>query len=178
VGFKFGVTELPNLTRLSDDEKDALIHALWAQVQTLTTQVQSLAARVAELEAQLAVPPKTPDNSSMPPSQGQKSNHGAKPQRKGPRQGSLGRKGGGRALAENPDETVMARPVCCACCLAGLDQADQILMARYDKLELPQVKPMVTRVERYAGIAASAATRRWRRCLPAWRQARRSASTS
>jgi transposase len=151
VGFKFAVTELPDLTRLTHDEKDALIRALWAQVQMLTTQVQSLMTRVAELEAQLAVPPKTPDNSSMPPSQGQKPNHGERPQRKGPRQGSLGRKGGGRTLVEHPDETVTARPVCCACCRAGLDQADQILMARYDKLELPQVKPMVTRVERYAG---------------------------
>ena len=32
--------------------------------------VQVLTARVAELEAKLGVPPKTPDNSSVPPSQG------------------------------------------------------------------------------------------------------------
>src|SRR3954469_7062952 len=38
---------LPDLSSLSHDEKDALIHALWAQVQALT-------ARVAELEAGLA----------------------------------------------------------------------------------------------------------------------------
>ena len=82
MGFKFAVTELPDLTRLTHDEKDALIRVLWAQVQMLTTQVQSLMARVAELEAQLAVPPKTPDNSSMPPSQGQKPNQGEKPQRR------------------------------------------------------------------------------------------------
>jgi hypothetical protein len=36
------VTELPDLTCLSHDEKDALIRALWAQAQTLTTQVQIL----------------------------------------------------------------------------------------------------------------------------------------
>ena len=30
---------LPDLTSLSHDEKDALIYALWAQVQALTTQL-------------------------------------------------------------------------------------------------------------------------------------------
>ena len=110
-----------------------------------------LTARVAELEAKLGVPPKTPDNSSVPPSQGKKANRDDKAKRKGPRKGSLGRKGGGRALAENPDETVIARPVCCAHCRAALDEADQTLAARYDKVELPKVKPVVTRVERYAG---------------------------
>lgn len=38
------VTDLPTLSRLSHDEKDALIRALWAQVQTLTAQVQILTA--------------------------------------------------------------------------------------------------------------------------------------
>src|SRR5881398_2114637 len=51
--FKLRVTQLPDLSHLSHDEKDALIRALWAQVQRLT-------ARVAELEARLGVPPKTP----------------------------------------------------------------------------------------------------------------------
>jgi hypothetical protein len=44
---------LPDLSSLSHAEKDALIHALWAQVQALT-------ARVAALEARLGLPPKTP----------------------------------------------------------------------------------------------------------------------
>jgi transposase len=141
---KLSVTPLPDLSRLSHDEKDALIRALWAQVQTLT-------ARVAELEAQLGVPPKTPDNSSLPPSAGQKANRSDHPKRTKPRQGSLGRTGGGRALVEHPDETVIARPVCCAHCQAALDAADQRLEARYDKVDLPPVRPVVTRVERYVG---------------------------
>ena len=145
------MTELPDLSCLSHDEKDALIRALWAQNQALVAQVQMLTARVAELEARLGDPPKTPDNSSVPPSQGKKPNRGDKPKRKGPRQGSLGRKGGGRALAENPDETVIARPVCCAHCREALAEADQTLAARFDKVELPRVKPVVTRVEQYVG---------------------------
>src|SRR3712207_7949577 len=75
---------LPDLPSLSRDEKDALIHALWAQVQALT-------ARVAESETKLGLPPKTPNNSSLPPSQGRKPNRDDKPARTGPRQGSLGR---------------------------------------------------------------------------------------
>ena len=135
---------LPDLSSLSHDEKDALIHALWAQVQALT-------ARVAELQARLGLPPKTPDNSSLPPSQGRKPNRDDKPARTGPRQGSLGRKGGGRLLAEAPDETVTARPSRCAHCQAALDEADQALAGRFDKVDLPMVTPVVTRVERYAG---------------------------
>jgi transposase len=57
---------------------------------------------------------------------------------------------------EHPDETVIARPVCCAHCQAALDGADQTLAARYDKVDLPPVRPLVTRVERY--------TRRCRCC--------------
>ncbi len=138
------MSEHPDLSGLSHEEKDALIRALWSQVQALT-------ARVAELEARLGGPPKTPDNSSVPPSQGKKANCADNSTRQGPRKGSLGRKGGGRALAATPDETVIARPVCCAHCQAALHEGDHRLAARYDKVDLPKVKPVVTRVERYAG---------------------------
>jgi len=108
-------------------------------------------AQVAELEAKLNVPPKTPDNSSLPPSQGKKPNRAAKVARHGPRPGSLGRMGGGRPLAETPDEIVSAKPVRCAHCQAALAEADHVLHGRYDKIDLPQVAPVVTRVECYAG---------------------------
>jgi len=71
--------------------------------------------------------------------------------RHGPRPGSLGRIGGGRALTATPDETVSAKPVRCAHCRAAIGEADQVLHGRYDKIDLPQVAPVVTRVERYAG---------------------------
>ena len=138
------MTELPDLSRLTHAEKDALIRALWAQVQALT-------ARMAELEARLGAPSKTPDNSSLPPSKGKKPNLPEKDKRRGPRPGSLGRMGGGRLLAATPDEIVSAKPVRCMHCQAALDEADQVLHGRYDKIDLPQVAPVVTRVERYAG---------------------------
>ncbi len=138
------MTELPDLSQLTHEEKDALIRALWAQVQALTV-------RVAELEVKLDGPPKTPDNSSLPPSKGQKPNLPEKSKRHGPRPGSLGRMGGGRALTVTPDEIVSARPARCVHCRAALGEADQVLHGRYDKIDLPQVAPVVTRVEHYAG---------------------------
>jgi transposase len=138
------VPQLPDLNHLSHAEKDALIRALWAQVQGLT-------ARVGELEAKAGEPGKTPDNSSLPPSKGQKPNQPEKAKRVGPRPGSLGRKGGGRPLTCTPDETVTVKATACAHCQAALTDADQVLHGRYDKIDLPPVRPVVTRVERYAG---------------------------
>src|ERR687886_1953470 len=134
----------PDLSQLIEAEKDALILALWAQVQALT-------ARVAELEARLKEPPKTPDNSSLPPSTGRKANRPTRETRSGPRQGSVGRRGGGRPLAQEPDQFVVARAAACAHCHAPLGARDHILHARYDKIDLPPVRPVVTRVERYLG---------------------------
>jgi transposase len=134
----------PDLSKLTEAEKDALIPALWARVQALT-------ARVAELEARLNEPTKTPGNSSLPPSKGHKANRPEKAERPGPRRGSLGRAGGGRPLAEAPDQCVIAKAAACAHCRAALTETDQVLHARYDKLERPPVRPVVTRVERYLG---------------------------
>ena len=50
--------------------RDDLITLIQAQAE----QIAALSARIGELEAKLAVPPKTPDNSSLPPSKGQKPN--------------------------------------------------------------------------------------------------------
>ncbi len=54
-------------------------------------------------------------------------------------------------MTASPDETVVAKPVRCAHCQASLGEADQVLHGRYDKIDLLQVTPVVTRVGRYAG---------------------------
>lgn len=136
--------ELPNLDHLSHAEKDALIRALWQRL-------EAAERRIAELEARLAEPCKTPDNSSLPPSKGQKPNRPEKTKRAGPRKGSLGRKGGGRPLVCHPDERITAKVPACGHCHAGLTDAHQVLHSRYDHIDLPVVRPLVTRVERYAG---------------------------
>src|SRR4051794_13913209 len=134
----------PDLSRLTEAEKDTLILALWAQVQALT-------ARVAELEARLNEPTRTAGSPSLPPSKGRKANRPERERRAGARRGSLGRAGGGRPLAEEPDQRVVAKAAACAHCRAALDDAAQVLHARYDKVELPPVRPVVTRVERCLG---------------------------
>jgi len=69
----------------------------------------------------------------LPPSKGQKPDIDEKPEREGRRKGSIGRKGGGRALEAHPDETVIARPVCCAHCQSAFLEANLKLFGRYDK---------------------------------------------
>ena len=134
-------------SKLSHAEKDALILSLVAQL-------KAALARIAELEKrldELPPPPKRPDNSSMPPSKGQKANVAGQSKRNGPRLGSMGRKGGGRELTAAPDETVIARAARCQYCQSALADAGQRLAARYDKIDVPRVRPVVTRVEHYAG---------------------------
>src|SRR5208337_2037689 len=73
------MTPPPDLRSLDPSDKDALIVALLARVgelcartARLETENAALRARIAELEAKLGLPPKTPNNSSTPPSQGRK----------------------------------------------------------------------------------------------------------
>ena len=57
--------ELPDLTVLSETQKDELIDRLWAMVESLTARVEALTAEVAELKGRLT---KDSHNSSKPPS--------------------------------------------------------------------------------------------------------------
>ncbi len=139
----------PDLSRLSKARKDALIRDLWAMVQERDALIADLCKRVAELESKLGGPPKTPDNSSVPPSQGQKVNT---PPGKA-RDGNKRRKGhgrGGRGLHREPDQRVAARVTTCPHCAAALGGSEQTLHALYDKIELPRPAPIVTRVALYA----------------------------
>lgn len=81
-----------DLSALSHADKDALV----ASLLPLVGKLRAALARIAELEKRLAAferPPKNPDNSSVPPSRGQKSDRptGDKPSR-------TSRPGVGRAL--------------------------------------------------------------------------------
>jgi transposase len=122
-------------------DKDAVIAALTARIAELMATVEAQSARIAELEAKLGLPPKTPDNSSMPPSKGQKENR-AERRAKGRRKG---RPGVSRALAENPDEVVEALAGSCPHCAHALSEADQTGVFAYDHIDIPPIKPVVTR---------------------------------
>jgi transposase len=139
-----------DLERLSKDELIALVLAQQAQIAGLMVQLETLTRRVAELEARLGEPPKGSRNSSVPPSRDRKANRPHRP-RGLRREASVGRAGGGRALHPDPDEVVVARLASCPFCQATMTAADQDLVERYDKIDLPPVKPVVTRVERHGG---------------------------
>ena len=101
------MTLSPDLSKLSHAEKDALIQALTEQLVTAQERIAAQDARITALEARLDAlsrPPKTPDNSSKPPSQGQKQDRPAtdRPARKS-------RPGVGRTLHPNPDRVVDAK---------------------------------------------------------------------
>jgi transposase len=128
------------LERLSREDLIALILAQAAQI-------EALAQRVAELEARLGQPPKTPDNSSVPPSQGRKANRAERRAAKKRK----GRPGVFRKLAEEPDRVVEARAAACPHCAHGLTPADQPGFQAYDHIDLPAIRPVVTRVHRHRG---------------------------
>lgn len=133
--------------KLPHAQKDELILALFTRLEAAGRQVAELRARIDELTK----PPKTAGNSSLPPSKGQKANRPDKAKKAGPREGSLGRQGGGRALALEPDETIVAKPARCQSCRSAFGAGKVVLDARCDKVGLPKVRPVVTQVERHAG---------------------------
>ena len=109
--------------------------------------ILALSARVAALEAKLNEPPKTPDNSSLPPSKGEKPNR--EERRKARR---TGRPGTFRALAEHPDWIIEAYAEVCPQCRHALTPADQPEAHAYDHVELPPIRPVITRVNRHRGL--------------------------
>ncbi len=69
---------VPDVPPLSAAEKDALIATLLARVDELAVRVAALEVENATLRDKLKLPSKTPDNSSVPPSQGHKASGSAK----------------------------------------------------------------------------------------------------
>lgn len=134
-----------DLSTLSLAEKDALIRSLLP----LVGQLEAALARIAELEARLAKlerPAKTPDNSSLPPSKGQKPDVPA-----GGKLPRAVRPGVSRALEPNPDRITDAKLEACPHCAAAWPQAPQTPQMVYDRIELPPVRPDVTRVRLFGG---------------------------
>jgi transposase len=133
----------PPLHVLTEGEKNELLLAQHEMI-------ERLAARVAELEALFGKPRKTSKNSHIPPSKddfgkgggrGGRSKSGKRPSREGKH----------RPLSETPDKT--ERVVATSCSHCGIDVAGQVQRCRqrYDHIDLPPIRPIVTRIELFGG---------------------------
>ena len=138
-------------------DKETLIRLVLSQAEAiavLTSQVALLTARVAELEARLGLPPKTPDNSSTPPSQGRKASEDGVSKPKG--KPHTGRH---RALHRNPTSRLERMAQACQHCGTDVSGVPQMLREAYDHIEIPAIQPEVTRIELYGGTCPCCAKR-------------------
>lgn len=116
-------------------------------IQDLQTRLKAQEAEAERLRTKAAVPKKTPQNSSIPPSRGEKPQGDDKP----PRRRRPGRKGSHRPLCPNPTriENVLAET--CQNCGADVSNEPQTPVETFDNVEIPPIKPIVTRVNLHGG---------------------------
>jgi transposase len=160
------VIEPPDLRFLDGAAKDALIVALIEQVNALTAErvevkerqaaeAAGLRAEIAELRAKLDRPPKTPDNSSLPPSHGHKTTtEFVKNRRK-----KKPHPGAHRPSHPNPTHRRDVRASVCGHCGADVSQSPQEPCEVYDRIEVAPIAPEITRVSLHGGVCPCCARR-------------------
>lgn len=148
----------PPLHVLTEAEKNELLLAQHEMI-------ERMAARISELESLVGKPRKTSKNSHIPPSKddfGKRGGKGGKPRtgKRPPREGKH------RPLAETPDKT--ERVMAASCCHCGTDVSSQTQHCRhrYDHIDLPPIRPIVTRIELF-GARCGGCGRRYRAEAPA-----------
>ena len=133
--------------------REELLALLAQQAEVIGRQQAELAEREAAIErrdekiraleeelAQFRRPTKTPENSSLPPSRGQKATRVASRRRKpGPKHGHVGVS----RVRSEPDVVIECRPSACAGCGAPLPQTGGRRVGRSQVVELPPVTPVV-----------------------------------
>ena len=139
------MTQSIDLSTLSHAEKDDLILSLVGQLEAAVGRIGELEKRLAAFER----PAKTPDNSSLPPSKGQKPDRPT-----GHKLPRRSRPGFGRTLHPNPDRVVDAILTACPKCQAALPEISQTPQQVYERIELPPIKPDVTQVRLFGGRCA------------------------
>ena len=146
-------------------DREQLIGVAMAQaeaIERLGATVTALKAEVAELRAKLDRPPKTPDNSSLPPSHGHKKavEFVKDRKKKNPHPGAH------RPLHPNPTQRRDVLASVCGGCGTDVSQSPQEPYEIYDRIELPPIAPEITRVSLHGGVCPCCA-RRFKACAPA-----------
>lgn len=129
--------ELPTLSHLNMEDKDALIMELWAEIQRLRQ----------EISGQKTVK-KTSENSSIPRSAEIKGNIEPSKSAKKKRESH---RNGGRKLDSEPNQIITAQAKVCPHCQTEVEIETQRLQAVYEKIELPKIVPIVTQIRQYGG---------------------------
>jgi transposase len=134
----------------SSAELIELILGLQAANEQLRAENAQLQARVAESEAKNKRPPKTPKNSSVPPSAGRKGKgkSTSAPRSKRKRGPKVGHPGTSRQRVA-PDVVIECQVESCSECGANLTDAEQRLLGCSQVVEIPPVQPVVVEAERY-----------------------------
>jgi transposase len=139
-------------------EAEAFAHpAVAARLAALEAALAAALARIAELEARLAVPPKTPENSSLPPASAFKPDRAARRRaaraagepaaKRGPKPGHRG-VSRSRVPAAQVDQVIVCRPPHCGACGTALPAQGGKVVGRQQVIELPPVRPVVLELRR------------------------------
>jgi transposase len=144
-----------DLAGLSREELLELVRRQQEELAEREAAIERRDEKIRALEEELLPfrrPAKTPENSSVPPSRGQKANRVAGRRRKpGPKRGHVG---ASRRRSE-PDVVIECRPSACAGCGEALPQTGGRRVGRSQLVELPPVVPVVLEGWRYAVTCAS-----------------------
>ena len=146
-----GEDELAGLSR------EELLEVVRRQQEELAEREAAIERRdekIRALEEELLLfrrPAKTPENSSVPPSRGQKANRVVGRRRKlGPKRGHVG----ASRLRGTPDVVIECRPSACGGCGAALAKTGGRRVGRSQVVELPPVTPVVLEGWQYAVTCA------------------------
>jgi transposase len=142
------------LERRSRDELLELVRRQQQELAEREAAIERRDEKIQELEAELAQfrrPVKTPENSSVPPSRGQKANRAAGRRWKlGPKRGHVGVSRG----RSEPDVVVECRPRACAGCGEALALTGGRRVGRSQVTDLPAFAPVVIEARQYAVTCA------------------------
>src|SRR4051794_574983 len=137
------------LTGLSREELLELVRRQQDALAERAAAIERRDEKIRELEEELAQfrqPAKTPENSSVPPSRGQKANRVAGRRKLGPKRGHVGVS----RVRSEPDVVLECRPSTCTGCGDPLPQTGGRQVGRSQVTDLPPVVPLVIEARLYA----------------------------